>query len=128
MRPLAYADDIRANSHSSPTNVLQITQEFVEMPDLLRSRIHSNRLLLYPAQTQLLWFDTGSQLSKIGHLSLRSAFPDQSFCSSVRDLGIIFNCDVTFMEHILLQFRHFHQLRVICIWPATGFHAAHESI
>ena len=111
------ADDTQAYTHCRPSDALQITHEFIEASEVLCSWMHSNRLLLNPAKTQLIWFGTRCQLSKIDHTSLLSVFPQLSFTTSVRDLGITLDSELTLTEHINALcrscFYHLRQLRVI---------------
>src|SRR6218665_691899 len=72
----------------------------------------TNRLNLNPSKTQLIWFGTRQQLLKLDHKLIASTFPDFTFSSSVRDLGVTLDSELTFAGHISLLTRScFYQLR-----------------
>ena len=72
----------------------------------------TNRLNLNPSKTQLIWFGTRQQLLKLDHKLIASTFPDFTFSSSVRDLGVTLDSELTFADHISLLTRScFYQLR-----------------
>src|SRR6218665_3830092 len=71
-----------------------------------------SRLNLNPSKTQLIWFGTRQQLLKLDHKVIASSFPDFTFSSSVRDLGVSVDSELTFADHISLLTRScFYQLR-----------------
>src|SRR6218665_3038757 len=55
----------------------------------------TNRLNLNPSKTQLIWFGTRQQLLKLDHKLIASTFPDFTFSSSVRDLGVTLDSELT---------------------------------
>ena len=61
----------------------------------------TNRLNLNPFKTQLIWFGT-QQFLKLDHKLMPSTFPDFAFSSSVRDLGVTLDGELTFAAHISL--------------------------
>lgn len=72
----------------------------------------SNRLRLNPSKTQFIWFGTRQQLSKIDMDSLALEFPQFTFSSSVKDLGVTLDQELTFTRHINLLCRDcYYQLR-----------------
>ena len=77
----------------------------------------SNRLRLNPNKTQYIWFGTRQQLAKINLEALTSEFPWVTFSSTVRDLGVTLDQELTFRQHINLLCRscyyQLRQLRVI---------------
>ena len=67
----------------------------------------SNRLRLNSSKTQFIWLGTRQQLAKIAQ-----EFPQFTFSSSVRDLGVTLDQELTFMRHInLLCHDCYYQLR-----------------
>ena len=72
----------------------------------------SNSLRLNTSKTQFIWFGTGQQLSKVDLDSLASQYPQFVFSSSVRDLGVTLDQELTFVRHInLLSRDSYYQLR-----------------
>ena len=83
----------------------------------LEAWMSSNRLRLNPNKTQYIWFGTRQQLAKINLEALALEFPWITFSSSVRDLGVTLDQELTFTRHINLLCRdcyyQLRQLRVI---------------
>src|SRR6218665_2343960 len=77
----------------------------------------SNRLLLNPQKSQYIWFGTRQQLDKLDLAALSLEFPTFVFSTSVRDLGVILDQELSFVEHITALtcscFYHLRQLRVV---------------
>ena len=77
----------------------------------------SNRLCLNSAKTQLIWFGTGPQLAKLDFPLLSQMFPAFTFSTSVRDLGVTLDSNLTFKEHLSTLtrscFYHLRRLRAI---------------
>src|SRR6218665_814300 len=72
----------------------------------------SNRLRLNSAKTQFIWLGTRQQLARLDMAALSDAFSLLSFSSSVRDLGVTLDCQLTFATHINHLSRDcFYQLR-----------------
>ena len=72
----------------------------------------TNRLCLNATKTQLIWFGTRQQLSKLDFQLLTEKFPAYTYSSSVRDLGVTLDSSLTFTEHISNLTRScFFQLR-----------------
>src|SRR6218665_1972353 len=77
----------------------------------------TNRLNLNPSKTQLIWFDTRQQLKKLDHKLIALTVPNFTFSSSVGDLGVTLDSELTFADHISLLTRsccyQLRRLRVI---------------
>src|SRR6218665_342575 len=72
----------------------------------------SNRLRLNPAKTQFIWFGTRQQLARIDLGFLATKYLHFTFSSSVRDLGVTLDQELTFVRHINLLCRScYYQLR-----------------
>src|SRR6218665_149927 len=67
--------------------------------DTLQAWMSSNRLRLNPTKTQFIWFGTRQQLAKIDLGSLAIKYPHFTFSSSVRDLGVTLDQELTFVRH-----------------------------
>jgi hypothetical protein len=80
--------------------------------DTLTAWLSSNRLRLNSSKTQYIWLGTRQQLAKLDLASLATDFPHVTFSTSVRDLGVILDQELTFSEHIQKLSRAcFYQLR-----------------
>jgi len=77
----------------------------------------SNRLRLNPSKTQYIWLGTRQQLDKLDLESLSAEFPTFAFSTSVRNLGVILDQELSFTGHITALTRscyyHLRQLRVV---------------
>jgi hypothetical protein len=112
-----YADDTQlyiSFSSSDSSNSLRILSSAL---DSVYSWLTSNRLSVNPSKTEFLLVGTPQQRSKIISASL-------SFCNStltptthVRNLGVVFDADLSFKRHISnlcsSSFHHIRQLRQI---------------
>src|SRR6218665_2333634 len=68
--------------------------------EALGSWMSSNRLRLNPHKTQFIWLGTCQQLAKLDMVALTSAFPHFTFSSTVRDLGVTLDQELTLAPHI----------------------------
>src|SRR6218665_3021847 len=77
----------------------------------------SNRLSLNPSKTQLIWLGTRQQLLKLDCALLAAQFPQLTFLSSVRDLGVTLDNTFSFSAHISnlsrSSFYHLRHLRAV---------------
>ena len=75
---------------------------------------HANRLSLNPGKTEFLLIGTPQQRSKIGDQQLLFCDSVLKSVDSARNLGVIFDSDVSLKKHISkvcqLSFMHIHQL------------------
>ena len=72
----------------------------------------SNRLSLNPSKTQLIWLGTRQQLLKLDFALLAAQFPQLTFLTFVRDLGVTLDNNLSFSAHISnLSRSNFYQLR-----------------
>src|SRR6218665_1765016 len=68
--------------------LLHITSSIASLAADLDSWMSSNRQSLNPSKTQLIWLDTRQQLLKLDFALLAAQFPQFTFLTSVRDLGV----------------------------------------
>src|SRR6218665_2759117 len=70
--------------------------------DALNAWMSSNRLRRNPHITQYIWLGiyTRQQLDKLDYESLSSEFPTFVFSTSLLDLGVILDQELSFAEHI----------------------------
>jgi hypothetical protein len=108
----SYADDVQSYAHCSAKDAAETVRLMVRSTDILTDWLSSNRLRLNSSKTQYIWLGTRQQLAKLDLASLSNAFPHISFSSSVRDLGIILDQELSFSKHISTLSRTcFYQLR-----------------
>src|SRR6218665_3866724 len=78
----------------------------------LGSWMSSNRLRLNPHKTQFILLGTHQQLAKLDMVALTSAFPNFTFSSTVRDLGVSLDQELPLAPHIpSLRRACYYQLR-----------------
>ena len=77
----------------------------------------SNRLSLNSSKTQLIWLGTPQQLMKIDISLLSKNFPQFTFSTCVRDLGVTLDSSLTFSTHVtnLTRSSYFHLRRLRAI-------------
>src|SRR6218665_2467093 len=113
----SYADDVQSYKHCSASEAASAIRTMSRATDALNSWMSSNRLLLNPHKTQYIWLATRQQLYKLDYESLSAEFPTFLFSTSVRDLGVILDQELSFAEHITALTRscyyHLRQLRVV---------------
>src|ERR1043165_2945711 len=68
--------------------------------DVLSSWMASNRLLLNPSKTQLIWLGGHRQLQGIDFSQLTLLFPHITFSVTVRDLGLTLDSELTVSQHV----------------------------
>src|SRR6218665_2569876 len=83
-----YADYVQAYVHGPPSQFLDIPSSIVSLAADLDSWMSSNRLSLNPSKTQLICLGTRQQLLKLDLALLAAQFPQFTFLTSVRDLGV----------------------------------------
>jgi exonuclease III len=113
----SYADDIQAYVHCSAGQAVTAVGAIERATETLQNWMSTNRLRLNPTKTQLIWLGTRQQLAKIDLEALALKYPHLTFSSSVRDLGVTLDQELTFVKHINLLCRscyyQLRQLRVI---------------
>src|SRR5688572_6839953 len=83
----------------------------------------SNRLLLNPSKTQLIWL--GRQLQGIDFPQLTLLFPHITFSLTVRDLGLSLDSELTLSQHVNLVARScYYQLRQLRVVSRSLSHDA----
>jgi hypothetical protein len=113
----SYADDIQSYAHCFTEDALGLVSIMSNACESLTAWLSSNRLRLNSSKTQYIWLGTHQQLSKLDLLRLSDEFPLLTFSTSVRDLGVILDQELSFTKHISLLSRscyyHLRQLRVV---------------
>jgi len=70
--------------------------------DALSRWMASNRLLLNASTTQFIWLGGRRQLAKVDLRMLADTFPHVAFSTTVRDLGLTLDQELSFFEHVIL--------------------------
>ena len=112
-----YADDIQTFVHGPSSEQISLVRSIDSLSQDLHLWMSANRLSLNSSKTQLIWFGTKQQLLKLNLSLLTSLYPDFTFSSSVRDLGVTLDSTLSFSEHLLNLTRscyyHLRRLRAI---------------
>src|SRR6218665_508352 len=95
-----YADDVQAYQHCPTSYALVTVSAMSRTMEAIGFWISSNRLRLNPHKTQFIWLGTRQQLAKLDMVALISAFPQFIFSSTVRDLCVILDQELTRAPHI----------------------------
>src|ERR1043165_6327316 len=82
----------------------------------------ANRLNLNSSKTPLIWFGTKQQLFKLDLPLQKSMYPDFTYSSSVRDLGVTLDSTLSFCEHLvhLMRSCYYHLRRLRAIRPSVS--------
>ena len=107
-----YADDTQAYMHCLSSNAASTVRAMGQTLTALEAWMASNRLCLNPAKTKFMWLGSRQQLAKLNLIDLSTEFPSYTFSTSVRDLGILLDQELTFAPHLHRLSRDcFYQLR-----------------
>ena len=93
-----YVDDVQDFGHAPPLEQLSLVRSIDALSSDLHLWMSSNRLCLNSAKTQLIWFGTGRQLSKLDFPLQSQMFPAFTFSTSVRNLGVTLDSNLTFLD------------------------------
>ena len=107
-----YADDIQAYVHCPASSGASVVRAMGRTLAALEAWMSSNRLRLNPAKTKFIWLGTRQQLARLNLADLAIEFPSYTFSTTVRDLGILLDQELTFAPHLHhLSRACFYQLR-----------------
>jgi len=107
-----YADDVQAYTHCLPSNAISAVRVMSGTMDALEAWMSSNRLRLNPSKTKFIWLGTRKQVAKLDFTTLTSEFPHYAFSTTVRDLGVQLDQELTFTPHLHRLARDcYYQLR-----------------
>ena len=93
--PHLYADDTQIYGFCRPSAVLDLQKVITNCLDDVVKWMHSNRLQLNTAKTQILWPTTGRRLHLLPKSPLRVGTDEVITASVVLDLGIYRLCSQT---------------------------------
>jgi hypothetical protein len=107
-----YADDTQLYISFSSSNTTNSLLSLSAALDSVYLWLTSNRLSVNPSKTEFLLIGTRQQRSKISSASLSFRGTVLSPSTHVRNLGVIFDADLSFKNHISsLSSSSFHQIR-----------------
>jgi len=100
LTPHLYADDTQIYGSCRPTDADQLTARVASCVDDVSRWMSANRLQLNVAKTELLWCSNSRGVNRlpVSPMSLGGHIVDAS--SSVRDLGIYLDADLSMRRHI----------------------------
>src|SRR6218665_1742197 len=90
-----YADDTQAYVHGVASEAISLLEKMLLVSDVIGAWLSSNRLRLNPGKTQFIWVGGRVQLSKIDLSILLERFPGVLFSTTVRDLGVTLDQELT---------------------------------
>src|SRR6218665_1642526 len=107
--------------HCSAGQAISAVETISQTIETLQAWMPSNRLRLNPTKTQFIWFVTRQQLATIDLGLLATKYPHFTFSSSVCDLEVTLQQELTFVRHINLLCRScYYQLRQLGLYPAPS--------
>ena len=99
-RPHLYADDTQVYGSCSPTAVADFQLRLSACLDDVASWMRANRLQLNTSKTDLLWCSTASRQHRLPCTALRVGEDLVLPSTSVRNLGIFFDADLSMRTHV----------------------------
>jgi hypothetical protein len=95
-----YADDTQIYGACSPAEVLQLQQRVAACIDDVAAWMRENRLQFNAAKTEVIWCATSRRQYQIPHNPIRVGLDDIHPVSSVRNLGIFLDSDISMKKHV----------------------------
>jgi len=97
-----YADDVQLFANATPSDAGRLTEQLRDCVDEFVQWCASRRLQLNNDKTELIWFGSHTNLTKLAKvnccLSVGSAVIDPS--AVVRDLGVLLDSELTLRQHV----------------------------
>jgi hypothetical protein len=108
-----YADDVQLYIHCTVDEAPAAVHRLLSCIEAVSRWLSSNRLKLNPDKTQLIWLGTKQRLARLNITSVRLHNGTViELSTSVRNLGVIFDSEMSFAEHVNSTVRAcFYQLR-----------------
>src|SRR6218665_1038938 len=112
-----YVDDTQACVHGVASEAISLVEKLLLVSDVTAAWLSSNRLRLNPGKTQFIWVGGCVQLSKSDLSILLERFPGVLFSTTVRDLGVTLDQELTLSRHVgsvcRSCFYHLRQIRSV---------------
>ena len=100
LHPHLYADDTQIYGACSPSMANQLQERMSVCLQDVATWMRANRLQLNTAKTEVIWFSSSRRQHQIPATSLQVGSNAVIPASSVRDLGIYLDCDVSMKTHV----------------------------
>ena len=113
----SYADDLQIYSHVDPSDAQSLVLQISSCVESIQQWMAQNRLKLNPTKTELIWLGSHRRIQQCSTDPLLIAGALIKPSSHVRDLGVIFDSDLSMSTHVNkligVCFFHLRQLRLI---------------
>src|SRR6218665_2557065 len=107
-----YADDVQSLIHGLPSDQIHLVERINSVSHDFHFWMMTNRLNLNLSKTKLILVWHQAAAPKLDHKLIALTVPNFTFSSSVRDLGVTLDSELTFADHISLLTRScYYQLR-----------------
>jgi predicted DNA-binding protein len=100
LHPHLYADDTQIYGACAPSATHQLLQQIAACADDVALWMRSNRLQLNTAKTEVMWCASSRRQHQIPQSTVRIGDDDVIPVTSVRDLGIFLDADVSMETHV----------------------------
>jgi len=100
LHPHLFADDTQIYGACAPSAAHQLSQQISVCADDVALWMRSNRLQLNTSKTEVLWCASNRRQHQIPQSTVRIGDDDVTPVSSVRDLGIFLDSDVSMKTHV----------------------------
>jgi len=131
-----YADDSQIYGSCRPSAYPELQSRIPMCIDHVAQWMHSNRLQLTAAKTEILWSATSHWLHQLPQASLRVGIDFMTPATAVRDLGILLDSDMSMSSYVrktvstcFVELRQLHSIRHQCPdpWFSTVDATCHQS-
>ena len=100
LRPHVYANDMQIYGFFRPAAAAQIQEQISACIDEVAAWMQSNRLQLNTAKTDIIWCTSNRRQHQLPQVALRVGTDHVIPITSVRDVGIYVECDVSMRTHV----------------------------
>jgi hypothetical protein len=113
LRPHFYADDVQINGSAKPSVVPQLQSQLLDCIDNVAGCMRCNRLQLNTAKTENMWCSTSRRQHQLPTTAVRVGSDFVAPSTSVHDLGIFLDSDVSLKKTVCSCFGMLCQLRSV---------------
>jgi hypothetical protein len=100
LRPHFYADDVQMNGSAKPSVVSQLQSQLLDCIDDVAGCMRCSRLQRNTAKTEIMWCSTSRRQHQLPTTAVRVGNDFVAPSTSVRDLGIFLDSDVSMKTHV----------------------------